>query len=39
MIHLIKRLKKWLDIKSPSKDMMRGWTREDVDAIIEEMEF
>lgn len=35
MIGLIKRLKKWLDIKSPSKAMMRGWTPEDQDAIIE----
>ena len=30
-------IKKWLDIKSPSKAMMRGWTREDVDSIIQQL--
>lgn len=41
MIHLIKRLKKWLDIKSPSKAMMKGWTPEDCEemaAMIEQMD-
>lgn len=38
---IIASIKKWLDIRSPSKAMMRGWTSEDANAMaamIEQMD-
>lgn len=37
MKNFIERLKKWLGIKSPSKVVSDGLTREDIDAIIGEI--
>ena len=41
ILNLIASIKKWLDISSPSKAMMRGWTPKDCEAMaamIEQMD-